>query len=34
LEDLDPIGGEEGGFLETPNNNPPAQQGDSADAEG
>lgn len=34
LEDLDPFGGEDGGFLETPNNNPPDAQGDSADAEG
>lgn len=24
LEDLDPFGGKDGGFLETPNNNPPA----------
>jgi HK97 family phage portal protein len=30
LEDLDPLGGSDGGLLQTPNNNPPADAGASA----
>jgi HK97 family phage portal protein len=32
LEDFEPFGGEDGGFLETPNNNPPEPQGEDANA--